>query len=540
VIRCSEGLFLCCLILNSALGAVIRVPAEQPTIQAGINAVSDYDTVLVADGTYTGSGNRDIRFYGRSVKLISENGPEVTIIDCQADPYDQHFGVKFDSGESTESLIDGFTVQNAEMDNDAGIWCHNSSPTIRNCILTGNGWYGLRCYAGASPHVENVTFMGNSGSGVAVTQSSPVFDNCYFGSGNLRGMSIHDSRPVVLNECTFSDCHSSYSGAAVYMEFDVTLRLTDCLFQNNSGGFIGGVIYGDLRDSVTMSGCAFKWNYSDYAGTVLHITEAPVIAENCVFEGNFASSTFTPMISLEQHCFGSRFTGCEFGNNQGKVIFAFDCGEIPIDSCIFTGNSSSSTTIDFALSPPMISNCTFTANRVHWLNGWSVITSDGTPVLENTVLAFNLNAPPLECQYPPDLYCCNFYGNGGGDWVLNYEDQLGVYGNISEDPQSCDVTNCHLMEISHCLPENNECGELIGALGWGCTTWMCGDCDSSEAVDIDDAVYIITYIFAGGSPPDPIEVGDANCSGGIDIDDVVYLIMYIFAAGPEPCAPCYE
>jgi len=64
---------------------------------------------------------------------------------------------------------------------------------------------------------------------------------------------------------------------------------------------------------------------------------------------------------------------------------------------------------------------------------------------------------------------------------------------------------------------------------------ICGDADSSEEVDIDDVVYLITYIFAGGPPPDPLPVGDADCSGGVDIDDVVYLITYIFSGGPSPC-----
>jgi len=68
--------------------------------------------------------------------------------------------------------------------------------------------------------------------------------------------------------------------------------------------------------------------------------------------------------------------------------------------------------------------------------------------------------------------------------------------------------------------------------------YICGDGDGSESVDIDDVVYLIQYIFAGGSAPAPLEAGDADCSGGIDIDDVVYLINYIFAGGSEPCADC--
>jgi len=65
--------------------------------------------------------------------------------------------------------------------------------------------------------------------------------------------------------------------------------------------------------------------------------------------------------------------------------------------------------------------------------------------------------------------------------------------------------------------------------------YICGDTDASGAVDIDDVVYLIAYIFGGGPAPDPLESGDADCSGGVDIDDVVYIIAYIFGGGNPPC-----
>jgi hypothetical protein len=67
--------------------------------------------------------------------------------------------------------------------------------------------------------------------------------------------------------------------------------------------------------------------------------------------------------------------------------------------------------------------------------------------------------------------------------------------------------------------------------------YICGDADDSESVDIDDVVFLISYIFAGGPAPDPLEAGDSDCSGGVDIDDAVCLINYIFAGGNDPCDP---
>jgi hypothetical protein len=65
--------------------------------------------------------------------------------------------------------------------------------------------------------------------------------------------------------------------------------------------------------------------------------------------------------------------------------------------------------------------------------------------------------------------------------------------------------------------------------------YTCGDADGSGAVDIDDVVFLIAYIFSGGPEPVPYESGDADCSGAIDIDDVVWLIAYIFSGGNAPC-----
>ncbi len=68
-------------------------------------------------------------------------------------------------------------------------------------------------------------------------------------------------------------------------------------------------------------------------------------------------------------------------------------------------------------------------------------------------------------------------------------------------------------------------------------SYLCGDANSDQTVNVGDAVYIIQYIFKGGPAPDPLEAGDANCDGGTDVADAVYLINYVFKGGPEPCCP---
>jgi hypothetical protein len=66
-------------------------------------------------------------------------------------------------------------------------------------------------------------------------------------------------------------------------------------------------------------------------------------------------------------------------------------------------------------------------------------------------------------------------------------------------------------------------------------SYICGDANSDETVNVSDAVYIINYVFAGGEPPDPLEAADANCDSTCNVSDAVYIINYVFTGGNEPC-----
>src|SRR5262245_23409555 len=81
-----------------ATAATLRVPAAYPTIAAAIEAAHNGDRIVVADGVYTGNGNRDLDFAGKRIRLRSENGPENCIIDCQASQADPHRAFRFHSG----------------------------------------------------------------------------------------------------------------------------------------------------------------------------------------------------------------------------------------------------------------------------------------------------------------------------------------------------------------------------------------------------------------------------------------------------------
>ena len=57
---------------------ILNVPADYPTIQAGIDASVDGDTVLIEPGTYDENW---IRFWGKNIVVTSSGTTEETIID---------------------------------------------------------------------------------------------------------------------------------------------------------------------------------------------------------------------------------------------------------------------------------------------------------------------------------------------------------------------------------------------------------------------------------------------------------------------------
>ena len=98
---------------------IIDVPADEPTIQSGIDAAKNGDTVLVADGIYRGEGNVNINFGGKAITVKFQNGPRATIIDSESRSNTR--GVTINNNETHASVFDGFTVKRGRHEIGAGI-----------------------------------------------------------------------------------------------------------------------------------------------------------------------------------------------------------------------------------------------------------------------------------------------------------------------------------------------------------------------------------------------------------------------------------
>ena len=140
---------LSCVLLGFSLKAnIINVPVDQPDIQAGINAASDGDTGLVADGIDI----ENINYLGKAITVASHfltDGDTShianTVIDgSQPSHPDSGAVVTFISGEDTTSVLAGFTITGgsgtviANGKYGGGIHIFNSTATIRNNIIEFN------------------------------------------------------------------------------------------------------------------------------------------------------------------------------------------------------------------------------------------------------------------------------------------------------------------------------------------------------------------------------------------------------------------
>ncbi len=68
-----------------------------------------------------------------------------------------------------------------------------------------------------------------------------------------------------------------------------------------------------------------------------------------------------------------------------------------------------------------------------------------------------------------------------------------------------------------------------------CTSFRRGDVNASAAIDIADAIFMLSHLFAKGPAPTCRDAGDANDDGKLDIADAIRILGHLFAsAGPLP------
>lgn len=284
-----RAIFLIALLLalTSTHAATIHVPWDQPTIQAGIDAAADGDTVQVYDGTYSGSGNRDITFAGKRVLLKSVNGPELTIIDCEGDPATPHRGFSIGSGDDTTTIVQGFTIANGyAIDRGGAIFCNGGTVTILDCIVRDNtaSATGGGIYTYSSMVVRNTVFENNhastTGGGFTDRFSCSLVENCLF-DGNVAlsagGGLLSSNSTTRVNGCTFVNNRADVIGGGLCVNVSATPLINSSIFAFNVNG--GVVCEGASVPTITCSDI-----YGNEGGDWVSC-----IADQALLNGNFSA-----------------------------------------------------------------------------------------------------------------------------------------------------------------------------------------------------------------------------------------------------------
>ena len=264
------------------------------TIMAGIGAAQPGDTVVVADGTYAGSGNVEINYSGKAVTLRSANGPDNCVIDCE----DDGRGVAFGSGATPEFVLEGFTIVRGFVDGDgAGIRCRaGAQPTITNCRITdctADGGGAIYC-ENSSPTISNCLIawsVADHGAGIYCYNSSPTISHCTVTQNHADyGAGIHcadQSSPTISNS-TISLNVASSTGGAFHCVHSSPLIINCVLWHNRASDFGTAMSCAGIIDPVTMvnSVAWCSWEYDETS--LFHVLwEADIDASYSVIKGGW-------------------------------------------------------------------------------------------------------------------------------------------------------------------------------------------------------------------------------------------------------------
>jgi predicted outer membrane repeat protein len=496
------------------------------TIQAGIEAAVNGDTVLVADGTYTDTGNKNIDFHGKAITVRAANGPEACIIDCQ----NSGRGLYFHSAESAASIVRGLTIREGNATDGGGIFCQGSSPTLANCVITGNSVTqhggGIYCSAG-SPTLADCTIAENSATGAYPAYGGGVY--CENGAN------------PTLTDCTivgnwadgtrssWSEANSRGGGVCCYASGPTFTR---CTIAENSvlgdwvaGGLaMGGAVFSS-GSSPTFTDCTIAENsaladYDAEAGALYCIASTATLA-NCTITGNSAHAEYAFGGALLCYCdINTTLTNCaltgnwafsESGNQgSGGAIYSRMCNSPTLASCVIIGNWTGSSGHGAILcadyGSPALSNCTVAWNTVGE-GAISCYFHGSNPRITNCI---------LWSDTPAEVY------SYGGAPLITYCDVQGGWpgaGNIDADPLFADPNDAdyHLSANSPCIDAGDPAfvpaaGEtdLDGQL----RVWD-GDADGVAIVDMGADEYASH------------RVGDLNCDGAVDFADINPFVLFL-------------
>ena len=259
---------------------------DYPTIQDALSVAAPGSVIELADGIFSGAGNRDLHFDFTSLILRSaSNDPRRCVIDCGGTPAEQHRGILVDPEDDRPSFISGITIQNGYAGRQIGVGFNRQGGAIRvnggvltvtNCIFAncGTDMNGGAVAGGAFPlELIDCVFLDNWADGDA--------------AGALE---IGGGADVRLSGCRFErngldrDGRSTQYGGAIRVVAS-SLQATDCFFSANES-LRGGGLYTLLGD-VQLERCTWAGNGA-LGGGAVYASESQLVLRDCTLSDNRA------------------------------------------------------------------------------------------------------------------------------------------------------------------------------------------------------------------------------------------------------------
>ena len=423
------------------------------TIGRGIEAAAARDTVVIADGRYTGQGNRDIDVGGKALTIRSESGNrDACVIDGEREAGSTGW-IFYSTTYGDLVAIEGMTMTRAAV----GAIGLGQQFAIRDCFIDSTGT-GIRTTHGwATGSVTDCriddcqTGIDNNsgwGFGPSVDVEACQFNRCGAGIslGGAKKLAADGPTSKDLPK-TIRDCEFVANGAGVSASFEDEVYLIDCVFTGNDFGFTGARPYADFT-GCTFSGHALaavdvRWPLGNLSMSISSCEFRSNPGQGVVFWGDYLTIADTQIL-----------------HTGGIGISARVNSRLEITGVTVAGGDSTAIAVATAQGdwacPVTITSCTVAGNAA----GIMVNLSPNYAVdISHTIVAFNTGEGLADSGVTYDT--CDIYGNGPDaapdSWLA------GSDGNFARDPLFCDPDSgvYGIAANSPCAP--SELHELIGA-----------------------------------------------------------------------------
>lgn len=324
------------------------------TIQEAIDRVGTGATLQLADGVYTGEGNRDLQVSWKDITIEAASGsPSGCIIECAGSEFEEHVGVRVGELYAGALELRNVTIQNAYVNGPGGAVRSFSCPvTLEGCVLADNHAFSGGAVEGSITEliVDSCTFTGNSAddSGGAIHlsgASSLAMDLSSFSvnsSVNRGGaLSLIGNVSTQIDSSSFEENMCLWgTGGAIHLGNDQDCELTFCTLLANLAP-MGGAVSLDST-SATLTNLTMSENVSDH-GAGLYIVEGTSMIENSIiaFSGYGDAVTCASGYDIALACCdlygnaGGDWTGYiewmenQLGNISEDPLFCLEQGDFP-------------------------------------------------------------------------------------------------------------------------------------------------------------------------------------------------------------------